>query len=140
MRSKVTGLIAGEAAAACLSRPVSAFGFSRVVKCCPVSKYQENQGISLNAVRCNIIPYQPVSNNSVAKCSNKTGAASRAPVVLIMVLNVSGFLRSPKSGIEFGGGVGLHVRHQMAVCVHRDRDAVMAEPLLDDFRMHVFCQ
>ena len=46
-------------------------------------------------------------------------------------------LDQPESIVNACGSVGLHVRHQVGVDVHGDRDARMAESLLNDLRMHI---
>jgi hypothetical protein len=51
--------------------------------------------------------------------------------------HLSAVYGGPKHPVIRVGGVTLHIRHQVAVDFHRDRDAGTPKALLDDLRMHV---
>jgi len=57
----------------------------------------------------------------------------------VLDLFSGGLLSGLQRSINLCCGIGLHVRHQVAVDIHRDRDA-MAEPLLHDLGMDVLGQ
>ena len=66
----------------------------------------------------------------------RSSYSDRAGIVLADVL--ARLLGGLKGGIDLCRGIGLHIRHQMRVNIHRDSDAGVAKPLLHDLGVNVF--
>ena len=77
MRSSVTWLISGAATAACLSRPVSAFGAGGVVLCSLILNSPKTGRFLQAADRVRVAPYYGVLGSSFAKCLQSGATACR---------------------------------------------------------------